>query len=216
MKGTEGTAKTGTWNPVAERYKKFISNIEWHIYTNKPTGKELVECKEKIEIYNEVVKDIESFAASQSPAAGQYQFYDFLPDNSSEGVGTWYNVTKEEYYSELSHPYNKRILSVPSGQEQGQGVEKRCWHGDSFRAAHGLCYECPFDKLDEAEKSYNLFKQSEPTEDSKRVQQAREYHKEIERLKGLLKDEYYYSIRETVPEGGFDEAWQRYKSENKL
>lgn len=44
---------------LLKRYKKYISNIEWHIKANQPFGEELARSNEQLEIYNEFIKDLE-------------------------------------------------------------------------------------------------------------------------------------------------------------
>lgn len=145
IQGTEGTAKTADGNPLVKRYKNFISNIEWHINTNKPTGTELLNCKEKIEIYKEVVKDIESFAASQSPAAGVWvRCAEKLPTGTVPVVNIKMRqvgkltISEESAIFSIEYPKTQLVYkfddaelfnnfiwwqSESSGQEQGQAAE---------------------------------------------------------------------------------------------
>lgn len=47
-----------------------------------------------------------------------YQFCNFFPDNTSEGVLKWYDVSKQKYYDKNQTPYNKRILSNEGEQKE--------------------------------------------------------------------------------------------------
>lgn len=52
---------------MLKKYKTYISNLRWHIDTNKPDKREEQECLGKINCYSEVVKDLESIVTSKTP-----------------------------------------------------------------------------------------------------------------------------------------------------
>lgn len=46
------------WVKMRAKYNTYISNIQWHIKTNKPVGESLKECNDKLDCYIEIVKDL--------------------------------------------------------------------------------------------------------------------------------------------------------------
>jgi transcriptional regulator with XRE-family HTH domain len=49
-----------------KKYKAYVSNIEWHIKTNKPTEEEIKKLNTQIDSYNEVIADLEYLSLQQN------------------------------------------------------------------------------------------------------------------------------------------------------
>jgi hypothetical protein len=40
------------------KYKRYVTNITWHINTNKPEGLLLENCHNQLRYYNEIINDL--------------------------------------------------------------------------------------------------------------------------------------------------------------
>ena len=102
-------------NPVLKKYQLYVSNIEWHIKTNRPTGNDLEKCENQLDCYREIVADL---TPTILPVDVQEQARAYTDERVFK-VDTIHEVSGLNYWTDIFNAF----LAGAAGREGWRRIE---------------------------------------------------------------------------------------------
>ena len=112
-----------TVEDLLKKYRAYIANIEWHVNTNKPTGKELEQCVTSVTGFREMYSDLEQlqFTKPDTAAPTPADFLEYVKDERDNFCKA---INSQEWDTELRTVAEKLLIAYDQMNSRLQTSDK--------------------------------------------------------------------------------------------